>query len=255
MQQALLEVLSVRAQLVAIVGALLVVSVPASFAQGWDGGGYLWDARTVQTMPTQSWFGGTGMLVIPTAETIPPRKISAHFHAIDVDERDDWEDVWGLTTSIYPGFEAGITNLGRTFTGTGEDELVIQAKIGANLNDLLRLGEEAPDIAFGGRDLADEVGEAYYVVFSKDFMIDEFEEAKTVGVSLGIGNADGNNVPLDGLFFGVDFTPFDFARMQIEYDAENVNANLRYWWSDWAVTEVGVLDGDLGAGASIYTGW
>ncbi|MBD3292447.1 MAG: hypothetical protein GF393_05955 [Armatimonadia bacterium] len=245
-----------RAQRVAVVVALLVLSVPASFAQGWDGGGYLWDARTVQTMPTQSWFGGTGMIVIPTADTVPPQKLSAHFHAVDVDGKDDWEDVWGLTASIYPGLEAGITNLGEAFTGTGEDELVYQAKIGANLHDLLNLGEESPDIAIGGRDIADQVGEAYYVVFSKDFNIDEVDPGgNAINVSLGIGNADGDDVPLDGVFFGVDFTPFDFARMQVEHDGENVNASLRYWWSEWAVTEIGVLDGDLGAGASIYTGW
>lgn len=204
-------------------------------------------------MPTQSWFGGTGMVVIPTAEIIPQTRVSAHFHAIDVETKDDWEDVWGITASIYPGIEAGITHLGEAFTGTGSDELVYQAKIGANLDDLLRLGPGSPDIAFGGRDIGDKVGSAYFVVLSKTFELDEYS-GKTVGVSLGVGNAD-DDVPLDGLFAGVDLTPFDFARLQIEYDGENVNAALRYWWSEWAVTEVGVLDGDIGAGASIYTGW
>lgn len=244
-----------RAQLVAaVVVAVLVFSVPACFAQGWDGGGYLWDARTVEAMPTQSWFGGTGMIVIPTADTIPPKKINAHFHAVDVEGKDDWEDVWGLTTSIYPGLEAGITNLGEAFTGTGEDELVYQAKFGANLDKLLKVGPGAPDIAVGGRDLADEIGETYYVVFSKDFNVDEYNE-NTVGVSLGFGNSDRDGAPLDGVFVGVDFTPFDFARMQVEHDSENVNASLRYWWSEWAVTEVGVLDGDIGVGATVHTGW
>jgi hypothetical protein len=254
MQQALMEVLSVRAQLVAVVVALLVVSVPACFGQGWDAGGSLWDARAVEQTPTQSWFGGTGMIVIPTAETVRPNDINAHIHFMDIEGQDDWEDVWGLTTSIYPGFEAGITELGEAFTGDGDAQLVYNAKFAANLNELLKLGPDSPDIAFGGRDLTDEVGEAYYVVFSKDFQINEYQQ-DTVGVSLGIGNADGNDVPLDGVFLGVDFTPFDFARLQIEHDGENVNAALRYWWSEWAVTEVGVLDGDLGAGASIYTGW
>ena len=127
--QQILEVLGVRAQLTAaLVVALLVVTVPACLAQGWDGSGTLWDARTVRMMPTQSWFGGTGMVVIPTAEIIPQTRVSAHFHAIDVETKDDWEDVWGITASIYPGIEAGITHLGEAFTGTGSDELVYQAK-------------------------------------------------------------------------------------------------------------------------------
>jgi len=245
----------VRAQLIAALAvALLIVTVPACLAQGWDAGGQLWDARVVSSMPTQSWFGGTGMVVIPTAELVPQMRLAAHYHAVDVDNKDDWEDVWGLTASIYPGIEAGVTHLGSAFTGTGSDELVYQAKIGANLNDLLKLGPDSPDIAFGGRDLGDVVSEAYYVVLSKEFAVDELD-AKTVNVSFGIGNADGNNVPLDGVFVGVDLTPFDFARLQIEHDGENVNAALRYWWSEWAVTEIGVLDGNMGAGASVYTGW
>ncbi len=243
-----------RAQLVAaIVVCLLIVSLSTGFAQGWDDSGYLWDARSVKATSTQSWFGGTGMIVIPTAHTAAQKQINAHYHVIDLEESDDWEPVWGLTAGIYPGIEAGVTNLSEGWTGD-DDELLYQAKIGANLDDLLRLGPESPDIAFGGRDLTDEIGETYYVVFSKDFELDEYQ-GETVGVSLGLGNADGDDVPLDGFFAGVDLTPFDFARLQVEHDGENINAALRYWWSEWAVTEVGVLDGDVGFGATLHTGW
>jgi hypothetical protein len=34
-----------------------------------------------------------------------------------------------------------------------------------------------------------------------------------------------------------------------------VNASLRYFWSEWAVTEVGLLDGQLGAGVSVHSDW
>ncbi len=254
MQQTLLEVLGVRAQLIAVSLALLVVSVPACFAQGWDGGGYLWDAQAVQATPTQSWFGGTGMIVIPTAHTIPQKDLNAHLHVIDADATDDWEVVSGLTTSIYPGVEVGLTHLSDAFTGTDDNELVYHAKFGANLDDLLKLGPESPDIGIGVRDFTDKVNETWFVVLSKDFELDE-TTGNTVGVSLGLGNGDVDDAPLDGFFAGVDFTPFDFARMQVEYDSENVNASLRYWWSEWAITEVGILDGQLSGGVSVHTGW
>ena len=242
-----------RAQLIAVVLALLVISVPV-FAQGWDGGGYLWDASDVAAASTQSWFGGTGLIVTPTAEVLPQRSLNAHYHVIRVDQVDDWESVWGATTGVYPGLEIGATNLSGPFTGTGSNEFVFNAKIGANLDDLLKTGPESPDIAVGGRDITDQVNELWYVVLSKDFQLDPNSE-KTVGVSLGLGNSDIDGAPLDGVFFGVDFTPFDYARMQIEHDSENVNASLRYWWSEWAVTEIGVLDGQLGGGFTVQTGW
>ncbi|MGI5817051.1 MAG: hypothetical protein ACOX9R_03020 [Armatimonadota bacterium] len=244
-----------RAQLIAAsVAALLVLCITASFGQGWDAGDTLWDARSVAATQTQSWFGGTGMIVIPTAYAVPQGSITAHYHTIDISSADDWQDVWGLSAGIYSGFEAGITHLERGFTGTGSNELVYQAKFAQSLNDLLRLGPEAPNIAIGGRDLSDRINDTYYMVLSKDFDIDEHGGHK-VGVSLGVGNSSGSGVPLDGFFIGVDFTPFDFARLQIEHDSENLNAALRYWWSEWAVTEIGVLDGDIGFGASVYTGW
>ncbi|MFW5868253.1 MAG: hypothetical protein ACOCX2_10580 [Armatimonadota bacterium] len=243
-----------RAQLIAVVLALLVISVPVAFAQGWDGGDHLWDAQDVEATPTQSWFGGTGMIVIPTADVLPHKDLNAHIHAIDVDRVDEWETVWGVTTSIYPGVEIGATDLSGAFTGTGRGKLVYHAKVGANLDDLLKTGPESPDIAVGGRDVTDEIDELWYVVLSKDFEVDA-TPGSTVGVSLGLGNSGLDNSPLDGFFFGVDFTPFQYARMQIEHDSENVNASLRYWWSDWAVTEIGVLDGQLGGGFTAHTGW
>ena len=245
-----------RAQLIAAFAvALLIVAVPACLAQGWDAGtDDLWDARTVSQTPTQSWFGGTGMIVIPTADIVEQTRVTAHYHAVDVDNKDDWEDVWGVTASFYPGIEAGVTHLGEAFTGTGSDELGFQAKGGGNLDDLLQLGPDAPNIAIGGRDLGDQVNETYFVVFSKGFPMEDIE-GNYINVSAGIGTADGSGVPLDGFFFGVDISPFDFARLQVEHDGENINAALRYWWSEWAVTEVGVLDGDLGAGVTLHTGW
>lgn len=237
----------------AFVVVLLILSAVASMAQGWDTP-YLWDARAVQQAPTQSWFGASGMIVIPTADVIPQESVTAHFHSVELEATNEWEHVYGVNASIIQGLEFGFTGLTDGFTGTGSDEMVWQAKYAPDLQALFGLEPEIPQIAIGGRDLANDINRVYYIALSKEFIIDEYD-GNSFRATVGFGDAEIGNTPLDGLFAGVDFTPFDFARLQLEHDGENFNAALRYWWSEWAVTEGGVLDGDLGAGVTLHTGW
>jgi hypothetical protein len=195
------------------------------------------------------------MLVIPTADFLGPNGISAHAHYIDLEESDDWEAVFGANVSIIRGLEAGLTQLSEAYTGTGSDETLFQAKYAVDLEGLMDIGPEAPALAIGGRDLGDELNRTYYVVMTKDFMQDEYT-GNAVTATLGFGDSEnGGDAPLDGIFGGVDVTPFEFARLQLEHDGENFNAVLRYAWSEWAVTEIGALDGDLGLGVSLQTGF
>lgn len=252
--QPMQEVFVVRVLTVAAVIAVLVVlGAPAAFAQGWDTSD-LWLPERVREMPTQSWFGATGMMVIPTATVLDHTRVSAHGHYIKLGETDEWESVYGVNAAIYPGLEGGLTFLSQALAGLDSNQTLIQAKYAIDLAELLNAGPEAPALAIGGRDLANNINRTYYIVATKEFLIDEVEDTRC-SLTLGVGNSDESGAPLDGFFIGVDFSPFDFARLQLEHDNQNFNAQLRYWFSEWAVVEVGFLDGDLGAGMSIYTGF
>ncbi len=60
---------------------------------------------------------------------------------------------------------------------------------------------------------------------------------------MGYGDSRIPGAPLDGVFGGIDFTPFDYMRVMIEHDGENINASATYWWKSWIATEVGLLTG------------
>ncbi len=234
----------------AVVAVVLVLCAGFGWAQGWDGGD-LWTADDVRDAPLPSWFGGTGLIVVPTAQTIAPTDVQAHLHVIDVE--GEWQTVWGANVSIYEGLEGGVTGLDEAYTGAGQ-ETVYQAKYCVPLDRLFGLDPRAPTLAVGGRDLSDEINRAWYVVLSKELPLDPNGD-NTALFTLGVGETELPDSPLDGLFGGVDLTIFDYARLQLEHDGENFNAALRYWWSEWAVTEIGVLDDNMGYGFTLVTGF
>ncbi|MEA3403253.1 MAG: hypothetical protein U9R79_18570 [Armatimonadota bacterium] len=210
----------------------------------WDIG-ELWDAEDVRQTPITGWFGTSGLVVVPTAEVLEYQDMQVHFTAVD-DEDLDWQYVWGANTCILPGLEAGVTMLDDAYTPAEVDsELVFQAKYQLDLQEFLELSEDFPTVAIGGRDLADDVNRAVYVTFTKDLTATR-EPESAVRLTVGLGETEIGDAPLDGLFAGVDMTPFDFARLQLEHDGENFNAALRYWWSEWAITGIGVVDGQPG---------
>ncbi len=215
----------------------------------------LWGATQVRQMPMTSWFGGTGMVVIPTAEVAPYRSIQAHLNVIDV-ETEDWQTVYGANISFWQGLEAGFTQVGSAYTGAEQgEETLFQAKYQVDLDQILGLGPAAPMLAVGGRDLTNDVNRAYYVALTKEIAGDDYDRTSLARVTVGFGDTEISGTPLDGLFGGIDFTPFDFARLQLEHDGENFNGVLRYSWSEWAITEIAVLDGDMGYGFTLATGF
>jgi len=204
----------------------------------------IWTAEQARTETTSSWFGETGLIVIPTADTVDPQAIQAHFHRVDR-EGSGWSNTWGANVGFTSNIEGGVTRLDEA------GETVFQAKVNLDLNKWLNV-EDAPEVAIGGRDIADQVDRALYVVISKELVIKGEKPAVLMG-HLGFGDTSLRDSPLDGFFAGVDFVPVDFLRVQIEHDGENINAAARYWWSEWFCTDVGTLDGDFGWGVTAET--
>lgn len=240
-------------QIAAFIALALIVCAGFGWAQGWDAGD-IWTADDAAATPLTSWFGTTGLIVVPSAETLAPEGIQAHVNVIEGDEgEDDWCTIWGANVSLYEGLEAGVTGLDSSYTGA-QSETLLQAKYRLPMDRLFGLPEEAPMIAVGGRDLGEEINRTWYVVLSKDVPLDENEE-RSMCVTLGFGDAQLPDSPLDGVFGGVELPLFEYAQLQAEYDGENFNAALRYWWNEWAVIEMGVLDDNLAFGFTINSGF
>lgn len=239
--------------MVAVIAAVLVAGSGLGWAQGWDTGD-LWLAQDAANTPLTSWFGDTGLVVTPSANTLPFQGIQAHLSFIDVGD-NDWATIWGVNVSIYEGFEVGVTGLDEVYTGNASEEL-LQAKLLIPMGSLFELGPDAPTVAVGGRDLSEEINRVWYVVLGKDFPVNPGgAEQRMVRVSVGFGDAQVDDTPLDGIFGGVEFELFDYMRLQVEHDGQNLNAGLRYWWSEWAVTDLVLIDDNIGAGFTLNTGF
>lgn len=237
--------------LAAVVAAALLVCAGFGWAQGWDGTD-IWTADDAAAMPLPSWFGSTGLIVVPSAEVIAPEVIQAHIATVET-PNDDWAVIGGLNVSVYEGLEAGVTFLDDTWTG-GDSETLVQAKYQIPLQSFLELGPEVPMLAVGGTDLGDQINRTWYVAASKDLPLTTSGD-RVATVTVGFGDTEVDDTPLDGFFAGVEMPLFDFGQIQLEHDGENFNGALRYWWSDWAVTEFAVLDDDMGFGFTVNSGF
>jgi len=234
------------AWLMAAIVAALVVSASFAGAQGWDTDD-MWGADDVRDAAKSSWYGSTGMIVVPTAQTVVPQSLQGHFHSVNVDDPggEDWMDVWGANVGITDGLEAGVTQL------VDADETLFQAKYNLNLADLLD-NPDLPDVAFGSHDIGDQLNRVLFVTVTKDLVLRE-DRTALLRATVGYGDVEIPGAPLDGIFGGIDFTPFDFMRIMVEHDGENINASASYWWAEWLATEIGLLDDDFAWGVNAST--
>ena len=239
-----------RTSLIVALMALLVMTASMALAQGWETND-IWGPEDVANTAKPSWFGASGMIVVPTAQTVAPQAIQAHYHSIRLEDdsskaiADDWYDVWGANVGITDGLEAGVTRI------VEESETLFQAKYNMHLGELLD-NPDLPDVAIGSRDIGDKLNRVLYVTVTKDLVIKE-DRTSMLRATVGYGDTEIPGAPLDGVFGGIDFTPFDYTRVQIEHDGENVNASVTYWWVQWLATEVGLLDGDFAWGVNAAT--
>ncbi|MGD9495155.1 MAG: hypothetical protein AB7Y46_02475 [Armatimonadota bacterium] len=234
--------------LAVVVAAALVMSTVLGWAQGWDAGD-VWLAEDARNTPLPSWFGSTGLVVVPTAQTLGLKGIQANVNVVDLD--DEWQTVASINAGLYEGLEVGVTSLDEAYAG-GDREVVVQAKYRLPTELFFGPDEGLPMVAIGGRDLGDQVNRAWYLVLTTQVPLNP-GATKRADLTIGVGDTEVSDSPLEGVFAGVDLELFDYMRLNIEHDGENLNAALRYFWSEWAVTEAGLLDDDLGFGFSYNT--
>jgi len=212
----------------------------------------VWDIETPESNVTNSWIGSTGMILTPTARTCAPQGVIGSFHWVDTDP--DSSDVWSINVGITSNIEIGAARFNDAFGGT-QSETIGNVKV--NL-DLPRWTDnpEAPELAVGVWDIGNNLNRAYYVVLTKEIELKEEGTISNFRVNLGYADNDTDtNGALDGIFGGIELCPFEHALGQIEYDGENINATLRYHPSDWLSLELASIDGDLGVGVNVHSGF
>lgn len=207
------------------------------------------------TNATPSFLGATGLLITPTAMIAPPLKASGYWHQI---RSDVSQSLYGATVGLPAGFELSglrLTNVEPSLGGGSapRDETVVSAKYQVPLGNMLT-DPLLPKLAVGVFDATNEVNRIFYVTVSRSFSILQSNKA-AINLHAGWGRANKDDTRLDGFFGGVDFAPFKAALLQIEYDARNLNADVRYSPSTWLSLDAGVVANDFAYGATLRTDW
>lgn len=216
-----------------------------------------WSVPSPETQAAPAWFGSTGLVRVPTAMVAPPLRVTGGAHRIELD--DESQDILTANVGLPYGLEVGVTRIGDmrprgAGTGARSDEFMFNAKYRINLGGLFEL-IPAPQVAVGVLDASDRFDRALYVALSHNFPLQTLGAPSSVNAHVGFGRTEHRIGALDGMFFGVDFSPFPRALVQIEYDAEDVNAAMRYYFSEWLAADVGIVDGDFGWGLSVRAGF
>jgi len=235
----------------AVVCGFCLVSLPA-FAQGSLYG--ILGGSGPASNATPSFLGATGLLITPTAMVAPPLKAAGYFHSIASDPNQNF---WGATVGLPGGLEVSGVRLEKleplpADPGVPRDATVFNAKYQIPLGSLA--DALAPKVAVGVFDATNEVNRTYYLTLSRSLSLVQSARA-SLNLHAGWGVPDQDDTRLEGLFGGLDFSPFPGALIQVEYDAKDVNAGVRYSPTPWLSLDAGVLASDFAWGATLRSDW
>jgi len=212
----------------------------------------IWERPGPATEDTPSFLGITGLLITPTAMIAPALKVQVFYHQISSDPKE--QTLYGATVGLTDGLEVSglrMLNLAPLPAAPGQyrDETVVNVKYQVPLGQILG-NPLAPEVAVGVFDTGNQVDRTYFVVLSRSASL-MAEESAALSFHLGYGNTDSGSGRLDGFFAGVDFAPFENALVQLEYDADDVNAGLRYYATPWISLDAAIVADDFAWGATL----
>ncbi len=231
---------------------LLVVTCAVAFAQGLPPA---WEQAQPEVAPVASWYGSTGLIVTPTASTLPAGHVQGGYHRMNFDVRN--QTVVNVNVGITDDIELGgarVSNVPAPPPDCGYlNEYILNAKYKLDLARWLHLDTDSqlPDVAIGAWDATNETNRSLYVVLSKELPVDS--GTTHLAVHLGYGDSDRPGGLLDGLFAGLEVVPVERALIQVEYDADHINACARYFVLNELALEVGVVDSSFAWGATLVT--
>ena len=188
-----------------------------------------------------SFFGYTGLVAIPTADSLDKDEYNLGIFTTNVEEGADFT-TYAANMGIVPNLEVGFT---RIKPDKASGETWINAKYTFTPET-----SGNPAIAGGVVDFTDESETTAYIVLSKAFghsVSTSLGEITTPRFHIGVGGGQ-----FDGVFGGVSATLGDRFTVMAEYDSADVNWGARMALSDELRIHFGGFDGldDVGLGIS-----
>lgn len=203
---------------------------------------------TGMTFASPSFRGYTGLVVIPTADTLNQGEFNmgvmtedtSHFHANDIFGN------YSSVNNLEVGFNSRLSD-SSSDDSDNERETLINAKY-----RFIPETETSAGVACGLIDLTNEIESTAYVVASKSLArgLNIFDsEVTSLRGHIGIGGGS-----LDGLFLGLSAFAGNRVMFSFEWDSKNVNLGFRFtpmkgFRIHAALFDTGGSD-DLGLGAS-----
>jgi len=237
----------VRSALLIVAVCLLATLMLSSMALA-DAYVSVWGDTGPKATVTSSWYGNTGLILTPSAETLPPQGSTIGWHRVNRDP--DSLDAWTVNFGLIQDLEVGGA---RVDTSNTESEDIANLKYRIPVGQWLQ-NPEFPQVAIGVWDATDVINRSYYVVLSKVFDLG-LPSGATITLHLGLANNQANKGTMDGVFGGLEFWAFRYGLIQAEYDGDAFNVALRYMMSNHLSVDLGRLDGDLGWGATYSSGF
>jgi hypothetical protein len=203
-------------------------------------------------------FGSTGLILTPTADVLTAAELSVHYHQVNNAGNlfgrrfsPRWGDtsVFGANVGLTDWLETGIT---RFDADNVSSQTIFHTKARLELSKMTGL-KSAPDVGIGVWDWTGEVNRAYFVVLSRRLTLTEDLVSTVINGHLGYGDNEDDQGALDGIFGGIDFTVGHAALVQVEYDAQDFNALVRYKVGHRLTADAGALDGKFTFGVSYNT--
>ena len=189
-----------------------------------------------------SLYGPTGLLVIPTADTLAQQSWNAHVHAVDTGGAT--LTTFGANFGIAKQLELGVTGFHVKGIGT---KALFNAKYA-----VLMESAKVPGIAVGGVDLASQIpgsDPGVYVVASKSL-------SSLIGGPLTKYNLRGhigygaNNIFNDDVFGGIDLQVTPKVQAMVEWLNGTLYFGGRVGVGQGIRAEIGSYDGNIGGGVS-----
>jgi len=193
-----------------------------------------------------SLLGPTGLVLIPTAETLGMTGFNVGASGIRVDDGPDQSALYG-NVGLQPGLEVGFIR--EKSEGSGAETL-LNAKARLFKPPLGRIS-----VAAGMMDITDQTDRTPYLVLSHTLGAGVLTSVGPVTLpQLHIGVGGGM---IDGLFAGVSTTVNQRVGVMAEYDGDHVNLGARMPLTLKVDATVATLDGlkNLAGGLSFSSPW
>ncbi|MCF2908854.1 YjbH domain-containing protein [Pseudoalteromonas sp. DL2-H2.2] len=176
----------------------------------------------------QNFTGSTGLVNTPSAKVLAPGVIDIGYNNQLNFRGLDYVDGYNyiFSAGMWPGLEisgqissSSMHDNGFLLAALGDDQvrdLSFNAKY-----QIPFVPEDWFDLAIGGKDMGGAANhyESYFAVASKDWLDFRF--------STGVSTSKSEIGMMDGVFAGVEWQPLEWFALQLEHDAEAVNAAAR----------------------------